>query len=203
MWQLQPNVVVPALQELSVCLLVRRNYTSEWTGFAYKAPGGGHIELGLGGKQSQLVVWLFGEQWPLAKDLKLYEWHSVCLTWSGQAQRLRLYVNGTNYLEAPLNSSQARKLAPNGTLTLGVSHNVDPSGKLIPESENNLLGEIGLFRMWAGEQSAEELGRQSCADGDVVSWDLRQWKYDCPPVPDSTLHCGECVHFLLTSTVFQ
>ncbi|XP_076005388.1 adhesion G protein-coupled receptor G4a [Genypterus blacodes] len=190
MWQLQPDVAVPDLQELSVCLLLQRHFTSDWTGFAYKAPGGGHIELGLGGKQSQLVAWLFGEQWQLDKDLTLYEWHSVCLTWSGPGQRLRLYLNGTNHLEASLNSSQTRHLAPNGTLTLGVSHNVDPSGELKPESQTNLLGEIGLFRMWAGERSGGELGRQGCADGDVVSWDLRQWRHTCPPVPDESLRCA-------------
>ncbi|XP_042274178.1 uncharacterized protein LOC121901450 [Thunnus maccoyii] len=44
--------------------------------------------------------------------------------------------------------------------------------------------------MWAREWSAEELKRQSCADGDVLSWDLRQWKYNCPPEPDNNLHCA-------------
>ncbi|KAF7660595.1 hypothetical protein LDENG_00278750 [Lucifuga dentata] len=187
--QLQPNIAVPALQQLSVCLILRRNYTSDWTGFAYKAPGDSHIELGLGGKGSQLVAWLFGEEYPLEKKLELYEWYTVCLTWSRQAQRLRLYVNGANLLEASVNSSRPQHLTPRGTLTLGVSHNVDASGKLKPESGSSLLGEIGLFRMWAREWSAEELGRKSCADGDVVSWDLRQWKFNCPLEPDSTLRC--------------
>lgn len=181
-----------------MCLLLRRHFTSDWTAFAYKAPGAGHIELGLGGKRSQLVAWLFGEQWRLDKDLTLDEWHSVCLTWSGPGQRLQLYLNGSNHLDVSLNVSRTRHLAPNGTLTLGVSHNVDPSGELKPESQTNLLGDISRFRMWAAERSGEDLQTQSCADGDVVSWDLRQWKHKCPPVPDRSLQCGECVHFLLT-----
>ncbi|KAK5617370.1 hypothetical protein CRENBAI_006982 [Crenichthys baileyi] len=59
-----------------------------------------------------------------------------------------------------------------------------------PESGNNLLGEIGLFRMWGKEWSAEELSSLGCAEGDVVRWDLQQWKYGCPPLPDNNLYCG-------------
>ncbi|PWA18670.1 hypothetical protein CCH79_00005668, partial [Gambusia affinis] len=84
----------------------------------------------------------------------------------------------------------AQQLAQNGTLTLGVSHSVLPNGELKPESGNSLLGEIGLFRMWGKEWSTEEVSSLGCADGDVVSWDLRQWKNDCPPVPDNNLTCG-------------
>ncbi|KAM3867020.1 adhesion G-protein coupled receptor G6 [Diretmus argenteus] len=187
-WQLKPEVVVPALEELSVCMLLRRNLQTEWTGFVYKAPGGSHIELGLGGSSAELVAWLFGVKWHLKKELQLNEWHSVCLTWSGRAQRLRLYINGTSHLEAPVNSTLPQRLGQNGTLTLGVSHNVDVNGKLQTETGKNLLGDIGLFRIWARERSAEELG--SCADGDVVSWDLRQWDYGCSPEPDNILQCA-------------
>ncbi|XP_062249160.1 adhesion G-protein coupled receptor G4 isoform X1 [Platichthys flesus] len=189
-WQLQPGVVVPALEELSVCLLVRRNFATEWTGFVYKAPGGKRIELGLGGSGSELTVWLFGERVPLLLELKVKEWYSVCLTWSGRARRLRTYINGTLLHEAPVNPNLPQQLAPNGTLTLGVSHNVNTNGEVQPESGNNLLGEIGRFRIWSREWSAEELSGQSCADGDVVRWDQRQWKHGCPPVPDNSLHCA-------------
>ncbi|XP_045885937.1 uncharacterized protein LOC123957286 [Micropterus dolomieu] len=116
LWQLRPDAVVPALEELSVCVLLRLQFATEWTGFVYKAPGGRQIELGLQG--------------------------------------------------------------------------TDSNGKVQPEMGNNLLGEIGLFRVWAREWSAEELRGQSCADGDVVSWDLRQWKFDCPPEYDNNLHCA-------------
>eukprot|EP00064_Thunnus_orientalis_P005359 superscaffoldBa00000519_g5373 len=155
-WQLQPDAVVPALKELSVCVLLRRSYATTWTGFIYKAPGGRNIELGLG----------------------------------GTAQRLRIYVNGNSQHEATVNPIPPKQLAQNGTLTLGVSHYVDKNGEVQRENGKDLLGEIGLFRMWAREWSAEELKRQSCADGDVLSWDLRQWKYNCPPEPDNNLHCA-------------
>ncbi|XP_023277381.1 adhesion G-protein coupled receptor G4-like isoform X1 [Seriola lalandi dorsalis] len=190
LWQLQPDAVVPALKELSVCMLLRHNLLTEWTGFAYKAPGGRNIELGLGGKDAQLTVWLFGNAKHLQWELKSNEWSSVCLTWSGRARRLRTYINGTIILEAPLNPSLPQRLAPNGTLTLGVSHYVDADGKVQPETGNELFGEIGLFRIWAREWSGEELKSHSCADGDVVRWHLRQWKYSCPPKPDNSLHCA-------------
>ncbi|XP_069388135.1 adhesion G-protein coupled receptor G6 isoform X2 [Paralichthys olivaceus] len=188
-WQLQPGVTVPALKELSVCLLLCRNIATEWTGFVYKAPGGRRIELGLGGSGSHLTVWLFGKRELLLWELKVKEWSSVCLTWSGRARRLRTYINGTLLHEA-VNLEPPQILAPNGTLTLGISHNVNANGEVQPESGNNLLGEIGRFRVWSREWSAEELRRQSCADGDVVRWDQQQWKHSCPPVPDNSLHCA-------------
>lgn len=196
-WHLGPEAVVPALEELSVCVLFRRNYLTDWTGFVYKAPGGRNIELGLGGRGGKLVAWLFEKEWRLDEDLPLHIWHSVCLTWSGQDQRLRVYINGSSHLEAPVNTTLTHRLAPNGTLTLGMSHNVDVNGKLKPENGNSLMGEIGRFRMWTREWSAEEMRRDKCADGDVVSWDLRHWSHSCPLQNDNMLHCGECVHFLL------
>lgn len=190
MWQLQPDVI-PALKELSVCVLLRRSHDTDWTAFVYKGPGGQHIELGLGGTGTQLLVWLFGVESSLDSELQMNEWYSVCLTWSGKAQRLRIYVNGTRQNEASVNTHKhPRHLAPNGTLTLGVSHYVDASGVVVPVDGTDLLGEIGLFRIWAREWSEEDLRRQSCTDGDVVRWDLQQWKHNCAPEPDDRLQCG-------------
>lgn len=197
MWQLVSGAVVPALEELSVCVLLRRSHATTWTGFVYKAPRGKNIELGLGGTRLELSVWLFGEVFQIKKELKLREWYSVCLTWSGQFQRLRVYINGTIQHNVVLNPILPKQLAQNGTLTLGISHYIDGNGEVKREDGKDLLGEIGLFRMWSREWSTEELGRQNCADGDVLSWDLQQWKNNCPPEPDNNLHCGEYDWFLL------
>lgn len=191
LWQLRSGTVVPALKEFSVCMRLRLNYATDWTGFVYKAPQKRHIELGLRGTSGHLAVWLFGEEQHFERELKMHEWHSVCLTWSGQAQRLRLYINGTSHNETSVNPLLPQQLAQNGTLTLGVSHYIDPYGNLKAESGNNLFGEISLFRMWAREQSAEEVRGQSCADGDVVSWDMKEWSSGCPPVPDNNTYCGK------------
>lgn len=218
LWQLQPHVVIPALKELSVCVSLKRNYTTEWRAFVYKASKNAHIELGLGGAGPQITVWMFGRQWHFLKWLKLDEWYSICLTWSSRARRLRVYINGLVQLESPLYPSLPLQLAESGTLTLGMSHYVAPNNQVRPESGSNLLGEIGLFRMWSTEWSAAELWDLGCADGDVVGWDQRQWKNTCPPEPDHNLHCRKskescnitfflnpCVlifsHFPLTSTV--
>lgn len=191
LWQLRPDAAMPALKELTVCILLRRNVVTEWTGFAYKAPGGRNIELGLGGKGPQLIVWLFGRAQRLKWELKQYQWSSVCFTWSGQAQRLRTYINGSLLEETSVNPITPHQLTPNGTLTLGASHYVNAHGEVLAENGNNLLGEIGLFRIWSREWSGEELSSHSCADGDVVSWDRQQWLYNCPPKPDNSLHCGK------------
>lgn len=191
MWQLQPDAVVPALEELTVCVLLRCILATQWTAFAYKAPGGIATELGLGGTGAQLTVWLFGKEQHFEREVRENEWHSFCLTWSGQAQRVNIYINGTLQHGFQVKPSLHQQLAPNGTLTLGVSHFVDANGEVHQESGSNLLGEIGLFRMWAREWSAEELLEQSCADGDVLSWDLQHWKHGCSPRPDSSLQCGK------------
>ncbi|CAK6964668.1 adhesion G-protein coupled receptor G4 [Scomber scombrus] len=193
-WQLLPGAVVPALKELSVCVLFRRSHATTWTAFVYKAPKGRNIELGLGGTSLDLSVWLFGEVFPIKTQLKLKEWYSVCLTWSGQAQTLRVYINGSIQLEAAVNPILPKQLAQNGTLTLGISHYVDGNGEVKREGGKDLLGEIGLFRMWSREWSTEEMGRHSCADGDVLRWDLQQWKYDCSPEPDISLHCAWSIY---------
>ncbi|XP_068571143.1 adhesion G-protein coupled receptor G6 [Cebidichthys violaceus] len=189
-WQLQPEAVVPALRELSACMLLHRTHAPEWTGFDYKAPGGGDTQLGLGGTGTNLSVWLFGEKHSLERDLKLHEWHTVCITWSGRARRLRIYINGTSKYETSVKLILPQQLAPNGSLTLGASHYINTNGEVQLQTGKDLLGDIGLFRMWAREWSAEELRGQSCADGDVVRWDLRQWQHSCQPEPDSSLHCA-------------
>ncbi|KAL3044649.1 hypothetical protein OYC64_013021 [Pagothenia borchgrevinki] len=186
-WQLQPDVVLPALKELTVCTLLRRTVDTEWTGFDYRAPGGGRMRLG--GTSKKLSVWLFDEEHSLKWGLKLNEWYSVCITWSGHARRLQIYINGSSEYEVSLNPLRNQQLAPNGTLTLGMSH-IIMSGEVKPETGKDLLGEIGRFRMWAREWSAEELGGQSCADGDLVRWDLTQWKSNCFPELDNNLQCA-------------
>ncbi|KAM8908724.1 adhesion G-protein coupled receptor G4 [Spinachia spinachia] len=190
MWQLRRGAVLPELEELSACMLLNRSHGTGWTGFDCKPPGGGLTVLGLEGTGTQLSVWLFGEKHNLARGLKLNEWHTVCLTWSGRARRLRVYVNGTSEYAASVGPQLPRRLALNGTLTLGQSHFLNNQGEVQPESGTDLLGEIGLFRMWAREWSGEELSGRSCADGDVVRWDLSQWIHSCPPEPDHRLQCA-------------
>ncbi|XP_030251405.1 adhesion G-protein coupled receptor G4 isoform X2 [Sparus aurata] len=200
-WQLQPGTVVPALEELSVCVLLYiTTITVSWTGFVYKAPGKSQIELGLEGTDEHLDVWLFEKSHRLVRKLNLSQWHSVCLTWSGQAQRLRVYINGSVHYNATVDRPQ---LAHGGTLTLGVSHFVN-SGIVQTESGKNLIGQIGRFRVWNREWSAEELSGPSCADGDVLSWDMKQWKHNCrPPEPDHTLQCAWSLYKITMWTVIR
>ncbi len=169
-------------------MLLRLEVGSQWTGFVYKAPGGRDIELGLEGTAGDIAVQLFGKDYPYKSNLTLYEWYSICLAWSGHAQRLQVYIN--EVFQFSVNESQPQELTPGGTLTLGVSHYVQ-SGEVKAETGTNLIGQISLFRMWAREWTAEELSKQSCADGDVLSWDAQQWSYKCTLVPDSDLQCGK------------
>ncbi|XP_017263583.2 adhesion G-protein coupled receptor G4 [Kryptolebias marmoratus] len=191
-WQLQPKVVVPALTELSVCTRLKLTLTADWTAFDYKAPRLQRKELRLEGTRSELTVWLFGLKYQFDKALSLNEWHTICLTWSDQDQKLGLYVDRLVLGETRLPPwvHRPRQLAQNGTLTLGMSHFVQGNGELKLENGNKLIGEISLFRIWGRKRSAEELNRLDCAEGDVASWDLQQWIGRCPHEPDSSLYCG-------------
>lgn len=196
MWQLNPEVAVPALHELSVCVQLRFTLPTDWTAFAYKAPGGGlAVELGLEGDSSHVTAVLFGSTWTLNETLSTGDWHSVCLTWSNFGGKLRLYVNGTRRLDASVSSSVSRQLAANGTLTLGAPHSVDEKGVVRREDGRSLMGDIGLFRMWGRDRRAEDLSQLDCVEGDVVRWDARHWRHQqpssCPPQADQSLRCGE------------
>lgn len=61
----------------------------------YRHPEFQHAELGFGGKQGYLVVWLCGVEWITPQfDFTLSQWYSLCLTWSHTKDRPDLYVNG-------------------------------------------------------------------------------------------------------------
>ncbi|KAJ0002945.1 hypothetical protein NQD34_008094 [Periophthalmus magnuspinnatus] len=189
LWQLSPDTVIPALEELSVCLLLRSAADTEWTAFVYKAPGSRNIELGLQGKGDLLSLWLFGNKTQVEKRLNRYEWHSVCTTWSGKLQKLQLYINGTKEASNYLETTTLTHLAPGGTLTLGRSHFLREK-TVQPEFGNSLIGDISQFRIWSKRWSEEELQRQECTDADVISWDQRHWKTDCSAPKPHSLICN-------------
>lgn len=61
----------------------------------YRHPKVQYAELGMGGKQGRLVVWLFGEEWTTPRiPLLSKEWYILCLTWSHTKDRPALYLNG-------------------------------------------------------------------------------------------------------------
>lgn len=179
------------MNELSVCSLVRLNHRGPWTGFVYRAPEEGNIELGLQGTRSSLDVWLLGKKVRVETKLEQNQWYSICITWSSQAQRLHVYINGINQSKLSAGPSRPRPLALNGTLTLGVSHYVNAARRVMMEDGSELPGEIGRFRMWSRERSPEELSGRICEDGDALNWDPEQWRYGCSPEHDQHFRCGK------------
>ncbi|KAL7863234.1 hypothetical protein SRHO_G00122180 [Serrasalmus rhombeus] len=189
-WQLSKTCTVPPLEELSVCVdLWRQITTSAWTAFVYKKPGELGIELGLAGKGGNLKAWLFGNEWTVAYDLPLQNWHTVCLTWSNHARRFQLIVNGSVGLSSKLNDLAPSTLVPNGTLTLGVSHSF-VGGVMNFETGTNFMGEITMFRMWQQELNPQQLAEWKCVSGNVVTWSKNDWEYQgCSPITDNRLKC--------------
>ncbi|XP_076148909.1 adhesion G protein-coupled receptor G4a [Alosa pseudoharengus] len=193
-WQLSDRCVVPELKELSVCITFQRDLgTSDWTAFDYKQRGKLSVELGLTGSRKQLKVWLFGKEntVDLVEDLALHQWHTICLTWSATAKKLKVYLNDSSLKEIHINGSQ---LAGCGMLTLGVSHNV-LGGVMNYETGKELMGSATLFRMWSRVLAGAELAALRCVEGDVVRWSQRDWGNGpqsasyCQAEPDSNLIC--------------
>uniref|UniRef100_UPI0037E99C34 adhesion G-protein coupled receptor G6 n=1 Tax=Semicossyphus pulcher TaxID=241346 RepID=UPI0037E99C34 len=195
-WRLKPGVSIPALQEFTVCFSLKFEdvTSSPWTAFMYRHPDVQYAELGFGGKQGLLVVWLFGTEWTTAEmRLHVSQWHSLCLTWTHTKDRPALYIDGelveitaAHNVETPSITPSCRKLAPNGTLTLGASHFlVDGNIKIIPFT--TLLGKLSQFRLWGREQEVTSL---KCAEGDLVKWEPDNWDSRICAVPsDPSLQC--------------
>lgn len=190
-WKLQPGTGVHDIDELSVCALVRLKHRRPWTGFVYKAPGAEKFELGLQGTSSNLDVWLLGKKVRVETKLELHQWYSICITWSSRAHRLHVYINGINQRRISPGPSQTRPLASNGTLTLGVFHELGAGTQVMMEDGSELVSAIGQFRMWNRERTPEEMSGRICAGGDALNWDAEKWRYGCSPQPDQRFGCGK------------
>ncbi|XP_051716971.1 adhesion G-protein coupled receptor G4 isoform X1 [Ctenopharyngodon idella] len=188
-WQLNKNVIIPPLEELSVCVNLMKKYiTYEWTAFDYKGPGQQHMELGLAGNGGNLKASLFGKEWIVAYDLHINNWYTVCLTWSSHTRLFQMIVNQAIF-EFHLNETSPRFLAANGTLTLGVSHSF-VGGAIVFETGKNFLGDMSLFRMWGVQLSPLQLDEFKCVDGNIMTWRTQDWdNQKCPAIEDNSLKC--------------
>ncbi|KAL1266599.1 hypothetical protein QQF64_002274 [Cirrhinus molitorella] len=188
---------IPAMDELSVCVNVRRKLSnSHWTAFTYRHPDKTSIEVGLKGRGPDLQIILFGRIWTNWDNLiSLENWHSICMTWSKSMTEPKAYVNGTEVeLKAqtkglPL-SPYCCSVAGGGTLTLAVAHDF-VKNRISIETGTELKGSLSLFRVWGRVRSAEDINGMACTDGDILHWEERIWNKspDCMPVKDVTQKC--------------
>lgn len=66
-----------------------------WTVFMYRHPEVQYTELGFGGRDGLLLVWLFGKEWTTRQIvLDSSRWYGMCLTWTHTAQKPILYIQG-------------------------------------------------------------------------------------------------------------
>ncbi|XP_048850853.1 adhesion G-protein coupled receptor G2-like isoform X2 [Brienomyrus brachyistius] len=192
-WQLSPALIIPELEEFTLCVDLRSKIsTQDWTVFMYKRHGDTRPELGLSGMGGILQVWLFGREWPTHVTLPEDNWRSICMLRSRQPYQLRLYVNGDEVFSAyESNRDTTRRLAPNGTLSLGTSHGFT-NGDMVPEDGTSFLGSVSVFRMWGHDIGSHQLSAHSCAEGDIIRWNARDWDMkECHAVPDPSLPCGD------------
>lgn len=61
----------------------------------YRHPDVQYTELGFGGRDGLLVVWLFGREWTTRQFvLSSLQWYMMCLTWMHKREKPLLYING-------------------------------------------------------------------------------------------------------------
>lgn len=192
-----------------------------WTAFMYRHPEVQYTELGFGGRDGVLAVWLLGREWTTSQiALSPSQWYMMCLTWMHEREKPSLYINGhpqiiteggsintppsltgsiTLTVFSPVHSlnttaspsRSGRKLAPGGTLTLGATHRL-VDGSIEIDRFSVMLGKLALFRLWGRERSQEEVTSLKCTEGELVTWWTGHWDAgDCPAAPDPTLSCGE------------
>lgn len=66
-----------------------------WTVFMYRHPEVQYTELGFGGKDGSLLVWLFGKEWSTRPfELDSSRWYMICLTWTHTTEKPILYIDG-------------------------------------------------------------------------------------------------------------
>lgn len=192
-WRLSPALLIPELEEFTLCVDLRSKIsTQDWTVFMYKRHGDTQPELGLSGMGGMLRVWLFGIERPAYVTLPEDNWHSVCMAWFGRQHGLHLYVNGVKVFGTYGSSRDTtRRLAPNGTLSLGTSHGFT-NGDMVPEDGTGFLGSVSVFRMWGRGMEPQQLSALRCAEGDIVRWNALDWDTkECHAVSDPSLPCGK------------
>ncbi|XP_043106795.1 adhesion G-protein coupled receptor G4 isoform X2 [Puntigrus tetrazona] len=195
-WLLKNEHKIPSLNELSVCLNIKRKLSnSHWTAFTYLHPNKTRIELGLRGVGQDLHIIMFGKVWTKSSVVSLDNWHSICMTWSSSMTEPEVYVNGTKVELDPESKGTALhpyccSVAGGGTLTLAVAHYF-AKNDIIPETGTELKGSLSLFRMWERVRSTQDISKTACTDGDILHWEKRIWKkpHDCKPIQDVTQKC--------------
>ncbi|XP_056911388.1 adhesion G-protein coupled receptor G4 isoform X2 [Takifugu flavidus] len=199
-WKLKRQVGVPPLQEFTICFYLNLEVQGvvPWTVFMYRHPEVQYTELGFGGRDGLLLVWLFGKEWstrPIVLDSS--RWYMICLTWTHTTQKPNLYIDGipedirearsVNVSSPP--STTSCKLAPNGTLTLGAKHQL-LDGNIQIDPVSGMLGKLSLFRLWKRERSKQEVTSLECTEGDLVMWWTGNWDVGaCPSNWDPRLRC--------------
>ncbi|KAL0182630.1 hypothetical protein M9458_022005, partial [Cirrhinus mrigala] len=193
-WMLKNEYKIPALDELSLCVNIRRKLSnSHWTAFTYRHPNKTSIELGLKGRGSDLQIIMFGRIWSNWDNLiSLENWHSICMTWSRSMTEPKVYVNGTE-VEIKTRTKglvlypYCCSVAGGGSLTLAVTHDI-VKNRISIETGTELKGSLSLFRLWGRVRSAKDISGMACTDGDILHWEERIWNKspDCKPVQDVT-----------------
>lgn len=196
-WLLRPEYSIPSLDQFSVCVNIKRKINnSEWTTFMYLNPYKTETALAVRGHGSELNILMFGRMWSTPPVVTLGNWHSICVTWSGLMLAPNVYVNGTVMSltfksEDPMYPNCCR-LAPNGTLTLAVSHHF-VKDMMVFEKGTELKGSLSLFRFWGTVRTQQQILDLACTDGNILHWEARIWDkgQDCVPVRDLALQCGK------------
>lgn len=88
----------------------------------YRHPEVQYTELGFGGRDGLLVVWLFGREWTTRQIvLSSFHWYMMCLTWMHNREKPILYIDGI-----PVHITEGRSSttppSPTSSMTVIILH---------------------------------------------------------------------------------
>eukprot|EP00062_Callorhinchus_milii_P001014 gi/632935679/ref/XP_007890887.1/ PREDICTED: probable G-protein coupled receptor 112 [Callorhinchus milii] len=199
---LHDGINIPMLDELTVCVNIHKTtQIRKWIAFTYYiSQSEDKQELGIGGEDDKLIIWLSGIKYWTGITVQPNEWHIVCLTWSKSSSQVFVYLNGTSIFNLKISLG---KVKPNGNLVLGQYQQQQQGSDIEFDKTWAFLGDLYYFRLWNFVVKSSELSMSKCTDGNVVNWQTDHWTFTSKTlVDDSTLPCASSVP-VTTQTPFS
>ncbi|KAM4020047.1 adhesion G-protein coupled receptor G4 isoform 2-T2 [Anomaloglossus baeobatrachus] len=166
-----PSTGIPDLSEFTVCVDLFFDNDASSTAFSYCVQNGKPPEISFNRYINMFDIFILGKFHVVNIGLQKGVWHTVCLTWKKQTNRLEVYVNQTSVFNT---TTEKRMLNGNGSLVLGAEH-TNNGGQIDINKISAMFGFLYNFQMWDYAMSPEQL--LNCFKGNLITWTKEDWKF--------------------------
>nr|XP_006812501.1 PREDICTED: uncharacterized protein LOC100374304 [Saccoglossus kowalevskii] len=163
---------MPEMQELSACLWLKTKVTNKGTPISYAVSGSFSEFVLYDTSNLEVFVRLSGggNSGIFVHD---NEWHHLCVTWSSNGGRWRIYDNGALGASG-FNLQSGNIIRGGGVLIIGQEQDSLGGGY---DSSQALKGEMTFFNMYSRILSDDEIGQLAAecngeTEGDLFAWSL-------------------------------